>query len=104
MLMNPSIARYRDELEELCRRYNVRRLELFGSAVSGEFDVDTSDLDFLVTFEELEPRIYADAYLGFYEGLAALFKRRIDLVSASAITNPYFLESIERSREKLYAA
>ena len=102
--MNPSIARYRDELEELCRRYNVRRLELFGSAVSGEFDVDTSDLDFLVTFEELEPRIYADAYLGFYEGLTALFKRRIDLVSASAITNPYFLESIQRSREKLYAA
>ena len=102
--MNPSIARYRDELEELCRRYNVRRLELFGSAVSGEFDVDTSDLDFLVTFEELEPRIYADAYLGFYEGLTALFKRRIDLVSASAITNPYFLESVQRSREKLYAA
>lgn len=102
--MNPSIARYRDELEDLCRRYHVRRLELFGSAVSSEVDEDTSDLDFLVTFEDLEPRIYADAYLGFYEGLTALFKRRIDLVSASAITNPYFLESIERSREKLYAA
>jgi len=102
--MNSTIARYRDELEDLCRRYHVRRLELFGSAASGEFNPDTGDLDFLVTFEELEPGVYADAYLGFYESLTALFSRRIDLVSASAITNPYFLESIQRSRETLYAA
>jgi len=54
--------------------------------------------------EELEPAIYADAYLEFYESLAALFDRRIDLVSATAITNPYFLESIQRNRQTLYAA
>ena len=48
------IARHRDELEELCRRYHVRRLELFGSAVSGKFNPDTSDPDFLVSFEDLE--------------------------------------------------
>lgn len=102
--MNATIARYREEMEDLCRRYNVRRLELFGSAATAEFDPDTSDLDFPVTFEELEPAIYADAYLGFYEGLTALFERRIDLVSASAITNPYFLEGIRRSRKPLYAA
>lgn len=102
--MNSAIARYREELEGLCRRYHVRRLELFGSAASGKLDSDTSDLDFLVTFEELEPAIYADAYLEFYESLAALFDRRIDLVSATAITNPYFLESIQRNRQTLYAA
>lgn len=102
--MNPAIASYRDELEDLCRRYHVRRLELFGSAASGKFDPDSSDFDFLFTFEELEPAMYADAYLGFYEGLTALFERRIDLVSASAITKPYFLEGIQRSRETLYAA
>ena len=98
------IAQYRDELQELCRRYHVRRLELFGSAASGKFNQDTSDLDFLVLFDELEPAIYADTYLGFYESLTALFDRRIELVSTTAITNPYFLESIERNRETLYAA
>jgi len=98
------IARYRAEIEALCRRYHVRKLELFGSAASGEFDPDTSDIDFLVMFEELEPGVYADAYLGFYESLTALFDRRIELVSATAITNPYFLESIQRNRETLYAA
>lgn len=98
------IAQYHHELEELCRRYHVRRLELFGSAASGEFNQDTSDLDFLVMFEDLEPTIYADACLGFYEDLTTLFNRRIELVSTTAITNPYFLESIQRNRETLYAA
>ena len=98
------IAQYRDELHELCRRYHVRRLELFGSAASGKFNQDTSDLDFLVLFDELEPTVYADAYLGFYECLTELFDRRIELVSTTAITNPYFLESIQRNRETLYAA
>ena len=102
--MISTIARYRAEIEKLCFRYHVRRLELFGSAATDEFDPETSDIDFLVTFEELEPAVYADAYLGFYESLTALFDRRIELVSATAITNPYFLESIQRNRETLYAA
>ena len=103
-IMVSLIAQYRDELQELCRRYHVRRLELFGSAASGEFNPESSDLDFLLMFEKLEPATYADAYLGFYEDLTALFDRRIELVSSTAITNPFFLESIQRNRETLYAA
>lgn len=95
-------AQYRDELEKLCRHYHVRRLELFGSAASSEFNPDTSDLDFLVLFDELEPAIYADTYLGFYESLTTLFDRHIELVSTTAITNPYLLEGIQRNRETLY--
>ena len=98
------IDRYRAEIEELCHRYHVRKLEVFGSAASGEFDPETSDIDFLVMFEEFAPGVYADAYPGFYESLTELFDRRIELVSATAITNPYFLESIRRNRETLYAA
>ena len=102
--MDSPIARHRAEIEALCRRYHVRKLELFGSAASGEFDPDTSDIDFLVTFEELEPAVYADAYLGFYESLTTLFDHRIELVSETAITNPYLLESIRGTRQTLYAA
>ena len=98
------ISRHRDELEKLCRRYRVQRLELFGSAASGEFNPQTSDLDFLVMFEELEPAVYADVYLGFYESLLELFDHRIELVSSTAITNPYFLESIQQNLETLYVA
>ncbi|MBT8399927.1 MAG: nucleotidyltransferase domain-containing protein [Rhodothermia bacterium] len=94
----------REAVEQLCRRFRVRRLELFGSAVGSEFDSKTSDLDFLVDFQNLEPEEYADTYFGLLEGLQELFKRDVDLVMVSAIKNPYFLESIERSRTLLYAA
>ena len=94
----------RKAVERLCQRFRVRRLELFGSAVRGQFDPETSDLDFLVDFEQLKPEEYADTYFGLLEGLRELFKRNVDLVMVSAVKNPYFLEAIERSRTLLYAA
>ncbi len=51
--MIPLIAQHRAEIEALCRRYGVRRLELFGSAVAGRDGPNESDLDFLVEFEPL---------------------------------------------------
>jgi hypothetical protein len=56
-IMIPDIARHKAELEERCRRHDVRRLEPFGSSVStSDFDAATSDLDFLVEFEPSPPR------------------------------------------------
>ena len=91
-------------MEALCHRYKVRRLELFGSAASGQTRPGTSDLDFLVEFEDLAPGTYADTYFGLLEALEQLFERPVDLVVASAIKNPYFRESIERTKTLLYAA
>lgn len=48
--MIPEIEQRRAELEALCRRFSVRRLELVGSAATGAFQSATSDLDFLVEF------------------------------------------------------
>jgi len=101
------IALLRDNLEqvaEVCRRRHVRRLEVFGSAATGPFDPETSDLDFLVEFEPLEPGAYADAYFGLLEDLQELFERPVDLVIPRAISNRYFRQAIERTREVLYAA
>lgn len=94
----------RPEVAALCRRFHVRRLDLFGSAARGTFDAARSDLDFVVTFEELHPVALADAWFGLREGLAALFGRAVDLLTAESIRNPYLRESIERSRRNLYAA
>lgn len=92
------------ELAAICRRFGVRRLEVFGSAVTGAFQPDDSDLDFLVEFEgDGSPR-YADRYFGLLEALEQLFGRPVDVVVASAIKNPYFRESVERSKALLYAA
>lgn len=91
-------------VEQLCRKFRVRRLELFGSAVGIAFDPQSSDLDFLVEFEELKHGEYADTYFGLLEGLQELFHRDVDLVMVSAVKNPFFLKSIERTRRLLYAA
>ena len=94
----------RAAIEELCRRFRVRRLELFGSAVGGNFDRQSSDLDFIVEFDNLREGEYADTYFGLAEALRDLFRRDVDLVVLAAVKNPYFRESIERSRTLLYAA
>ena len=99
--VNPLIEQYQQALQRLCRLYHVRRLELFGSATRDDFGPE-SDLDFLVEFHELEPNQYADHYFGLREALADLFQRPVDLVMASAVKNPYFLESVRASRAVVY--
>jgi len=95
----------REALRELCVKYKVRRLEIFGSAVTGEdFDSERSDLDFLVEFQQLRQGQHADAYFGLLEDMEKLFNRHVDLVMPRAIKNPYFLESINKNRKVLYAA
>ena len=100
--MNPEINQ--PELEALCRRFHVRRLELFGSAASGRDISGKSDLDFLVEFEPLPRGAYADNYFGLLEALVTLFDRPVDLVIPTAIRNPYFLQSIAQTKALLYAA
>jgi len=102
--MNSALAQHRTELEALCRRYGVRRLELFGSAALGQDRPGASDLDFLVEFAQQPPGAYADAYFGLLESLERLFDRPVDLVVGSAIRNPYFLQAIARTKTLLYAA
>ena len=102
--MERLIEEKRNDLMRLCAKYRVRRLEIFGSAVTNRFDPYTSDLDFLVEFLSLQPGEYADAYFGLLQALRELFQRNVDLVMTGAIRNRYFLESINRSRTVLYAA
>jgi predicted nucleotidyltransferase len=98
------IASRHSELTDLCRRFHVNRLELFGSAARGDFDPARSDVDFLVAFERDTPLRALDAYFGLKEGLEALLGRPVDLVMPDAVRNPYLRASIERSREVVYAA
>jgi predicted nucleotidyltransferase len=79
-------------------------LELFGSAASGAFRAHDSDLDLLVEVEATDEPGYAGRYFALLEALEQLFRRPVDLVVASAVTNPYLRESIEQGRILLYAA
>jgi uncharacterized protein len=94
----------RTTVEQLCREHHVKRLELFGSAVGGNFDPVQSDLDFAVEFKPLTPAARAASYFDLLEALQDLFQRHIDLVELDAIDNPYFMRSLEANRQVLYAS
>lgn len=102
--MSPFIDDHRVALEELCRRYRVRSLFLFGSAARDDFDAERSDVDLLVEFQTFPSGGYADAYFGLRESLEDLLGREVDLVALSAVRNPYMKADIERTRTLLYAA
>jgi predicted nucleotidyltransferase len=93
-----------ENVRQLCRKHHVSRLELFGSAATGEFNPSRSDLDFLVDFKPLVPVDRADAYFGLLADLQDLFHRDIDLVETEAISNPYFKQTVNVDRTVLYAA
>ena len=102
--MLKELAEQRAAIVDLCRRFEVRRLAVFGSATTDEFVPNQSDVDFLVEFDRSGSLSRFDAYFGLKEGLEELLGRPVDLVAPSALDNPYFAESVEHTREELYAA
>ncbi len=102
--MNPLIEEHLDALVDLCRRYDVKRLDLIGSAVRSDFDPGSSDLDFVVEFNNFTIQNAADRFLGLMLELGDLFNRKIDLVSYPAIRNPFFKQVVDQTRVNLYAA
>ena len=96
------VANLLPEIAALCRHYGVRRLDLFGSAATGTFDPETSDLDFVAVFSDTQAPSYLDRFLGFADALEALFGRPVDLLTENMIGNPYFRQSVEATRQPVY--
>lgn len=101
--MMQTIEAKRDVLGDLCVRFHVARLEIFGSAATGDLRED-SDLDFLVEFRRVGSMTPADQYFGLLQALEELFGREIDLLTDRSLRNPYFISSVEKTRQLLYAA
>lgn len=96
------LFKYKDDIERLCKIYNVKSLYAFGSVLSDKFNVK-SDVDFIVDFDFPEISQYADNYYGLKFSLEDILKRPIDLLEEKAIKNPYFIQSIENKRQLIYA-
>lgn len=97
------IAVDRSEVERIAQTHRVRRLRVFGSAVTSGFDPDSSDVDLLVDFDPTVTDPF-DAYFGLKDDLEALFARPVDLVMAGAVRNPHFKARVLATAEDLYAA
>ena len=93
-----------EQIAEICRRHHVQRLCLFGSAAIGPWDPETSDLDFLVTFDPAAEVTYVGDFARLQEELNQLFERPVDLVIDRDFTRPEFRTSVEQSRTPVYEA
>ncbi len=89
------------QLKILCRKHNVAKLYLFGSATNEGFN-ESSDIDFLVSFNNIELAKYFENYSTFKEKLKTLFKREIDLLEEQTLKNPVLINSINKNKELVY--
>jgi predicted nucleotidyltransferase len=99
-LLVPTIDVDAERLREVCERYGVASLEVFGSVARGELRLG-SDVDLLYV---LKP----GARLGFRlfdleDELAEIFGRPVDLVARNSI-NKYIREQVLADARPLYAA
>ena len=99
------IDRHRSELEALCRVYRVRRLDIFGSILTDQFDPARSDVDFVVEYlpgTDLGP--WLTRYFELRDALSAAVGIQADVLMADAVSNPYLRRSIERNHLTFYAS
>lgn len=88
---------------EICKRFHVRRLWVFGSILTPRFNKD-SDVDFCVDFDwdNIPLLESANNFFGFQDSLEDLLQRKIDLTDDSAVKNPYFREELNETRHLIY--
>jgi uncharacterized protein len=102
--MYAEIAAKKEDVIALCRRFDVARLEIFGSAArAADFNPDGSDVDFLVEFLHDSSLPPLEQFFGLADALKQLLGRPVDLLESGAVRNPFVLEGINSSRELVYA-
>jgi predicted nucleotidyltransferase len=92
-----------DQLKNLCEAYDIKEMFVFGSACTEKFS-DQSDIDILISFNDISIEKYTDNYFDLHDKLEELFKRKVDLMTENSLSNPYLIESIEETKQLLYAA
>ena len=102
--MHAHVETRRPAIAEVCRRFGICRLEVFGSASAGGFDPERSDVDLLVQFGNAGAADPLGEYFGLKSQLEGVLGRPVDLLVDGTVRNPYVLAGINASRHLVYAA
>lgn len=97
--MNQALLIRRPEIFAICKRFKVKRLDVFGDSVSGG-----KDIGFLVDFLEYGPWHNVEAYYGLQRALEGIFDedQDIDYLDIAALKDPYIKRTIEKTRTPFY--
>ena len=94
-----------ERIFELCKKYRVRTLSVFGSILTDRFN-EESDVDLLVNFDSYDPDDtefdYVTNYFDLKNSLEDLFKRKVDLIEDGNQLNPYFRYCVNKKKKLLY--
>jgi len=95
------IDRNIEKIRALCNKHNVSKLFVFGSVLTERYK-QSSDIDFVVDFSNVDIYNYADNYFDLKKSLEDLLNRQVDLIEEKAIKNPYLRQTIESSKKLIY--
>lgn len=102
--MQTFLTENKEAIFAICSDLKVEKLYAFGSVLSDKFN-DNSDLAFLISFpKDLTVEEYTENYFALHYKLRELFNREIDIVTERSLSNPYFIQSINETKELIYAA
>jgi len=92
---------YNEQISDLCRQYNVKKLFAFGSVLTDRFS-EESDVDLIVDFDKQAIKDHFLNYFDFKYSLENVFKRDVDLLEEQPIRNSYLKKNIENSKILIY--
>ena len=84
----------------VCREFNVRRLEAFGSMARGSSS-SSSDIDLLVEFNQPE-HLPAKRFFGLLHQLEDMLGCKVDLLTLNSLRNPYFKARVLNEKVAIY--
>lgn len=94
-----------DKIRNLCKKYMVSKLWVFGSILTSRFN-DESDIDFSVDFDsDTINRLkadWADCFFGLMHGLEEITGRRIDLIDDMGVRNSFFRKELDATKKLIY--
>ena len=100
--MNEIIKERINLIAEICKKYKVKNLYAFGSVCSERFN-EKSDIDLLVNFDKnISIEEYTDNYFLLTYELQNLFLRKVELITENSLSNPYFINSLEKNKIAVY--
>ena len=90
-----------EKVRATCEEFPVKRLGVFGSALTENFSKE-SDVDLLVVFDREKITDTFSTYFILKTRLEDIFNRSVDLVVDKPFRNPYFQRVVDQTRVVLY--
>jgi len=102
-MLAPIITNNLPQIKSIYETHHVKESYVFGSAVTDKFE-EESDIDFVIDFEGVEEKEFANNYFSLVETLQTLLKRRVDFVTEKYLRNRIIIEEVNNTKEIIYKA